>query len=202
MAAWPRAILPQRVGKLRMPSALESWSQSGKAQHRTTVMRGRVWAEVLQPFEVNTDAGQQLLATIDQYRLSGDSFTIDHRFHLTHRGSGTGTALVNGAGQTGSTLNTDGWTGSNPVLKHGDLISIAGLSHVFNLKANAPNLAATASALSIDPPILVGGSPADNAVITYTGVLLNAFLLSSSEIPDAGENGFIAGVTLNFRESV
>lgn len=202
MPAWPRAILPRRIGPLRMPSAYEDFSLSGKGAHRSHAMRGRIWTEVLQPFSVSTADGRTLLATINHYRLSGESYSIDHRHHLTHSGGGTGTARVNGASQAGTTLNTDGWTGTNPVMRHGDIFTIAGVAHVFNLTADAPNLSLGATALAIDPPILVGGSPADDAIITYTGVLLSAFLLAVSEIPDAGEDGYISGLTLVHREAV
>lgn len=202
MPAWPRTIIPKRVSPLRMPSALESWSQSGKGQHRGHAMRGRMWQEVYPPFSLATDAGQVLIATINYYRGRGESFTIDHRLHLTHRGGGTGAAVVNGASQTGSTLNTTGWTGSNPVLKHGDIFTIAGIAHAFNVTADAPNLVAGATALAIDPPILAGGSPANSAAITYTGALLTAFLVGSSELPDATEDVFLANLTLTYREAV
>jgi hypothetical protein len=185
-----------------MPGALQSWGQSGKGQHRATLQIGRMWTELYVPFLAGSPEGRKFVALINQYWRSGTEFTIDHRSYLTHNGGGTGTARVNGASQTGSSLNTDGWTGSNPVLRAGDIIAIAGLKHVLDVTADAPNLVAGACALAIHPPIFAGGSPADNAIITYTGVPLNAKIAAPPEIPPAAENQYIGGLSITFRESI
>lgn len=201
MAAWPRVILPQRASPFVMPGALQAWSQTGKAQHRATAQVGRIWKETYVPFRAGSIEGRAFIATINNYWRNGTGFTIDHRVYLTHNGGGTGTARVVGGGQTGSSLATDGWTGSNPVLRAGDIIAIAGIAHVFDVTADAPNLVAGACTLAINPPIFAGGSPADNAIVTYTGVVLNAKLFDPPDIPDAGPDEFIAGLTLTFRET-
>jgi len=47
------------------------------------------------------------------------------------KGTATGTPLTNGAGQTGSSIITDGWTASlSPALKKGDIFTIAGVNSV------------------------------------------------------------------------
>jgi hypothetical protein len=51
MTAWPRDIEPQQASSFIMPGALQSWSQSGKAQHRSTVQVGRIWSETYPPFK-------------------------------------------------------------------------------------------------------------------------------------------------------
>lgn len=201
MASWPRDILPQSVTPFIMPGALQSWSQSGKGQHRATVQIGRIWTETYVPFQVGSITGRKLLAFINNHWRNGLTFDIDHRSYLTHLGGGGGTARVNGGSQTGSSINTDGWTGSNPVARAGDIISFAGIAHVFDLTADAPNLSAGACALAINPPIFAGGSPADNAIITYTGVRLNAKIAEAPNIPAAGPDTFIGGLTIVFREA-
>lgn len=101
-----------------------------------------------------------------------------------------GTPLVNGAGQTGSTLVTDGWTATTTTLNVGDSFTIAGVYGV-NVQSYVSNsylqpFAVTAktvtdssgnSTISISPPInpgpggnqTVSNSPADNAAITVLG---------------------------------
>lgn len=203
MPAWSRTILPMNVTPMTMGGALQSRGQSGKSQRRATTQAGRIWKETYKPFKLNSAAGRAFVAMIMDYWRNGTAFTIDHRSYLTPFGAGTGTPLVNGAGQTGSTLNTDGWTGSNPVLKAGDIIKIAGVPGIRDITADAPNLVSGACGLSINPPIFVGKSPADNAVITYTGVLLDAFLLSGpEELVDMPPNGYVAGLTLTFVEAL
>jgi hypothetical protein len=200
--SWPRDIQPQQSSPFVMPGALQAWSQSGKPQHRSTVQIGRIWSESYPAFQVSSAAGRKLIAAINNYWRSGASFDIEHYSYLTHNGSGTGTARVMGGSQTGSTLVTDGWTGPNPVLKMGDIISIAGLNQVFDLVADAPNLAAGVTTLNINPPIFAGGSPADNAIITYTATRLNAHILTPPDIPNAGVDGYIAGLSITFREAI
>lgn len=97
-----------------------------------------------------------------------------------------GTPLVNGAGQSGSSLVIDGVTASQ-VITEGTVFEIAGVDSVNNLSQNdtqyTANFRVTATAtangsgqvtLSIDPPITLSGSyqnvtnaPADNAAITF-----------------------------------
>jgi hypothetical protein len=102
-------------------------------------------------------------------------------------GTFTGTPLVNGANQTGSSLVTDGW-GANSFLNVGDAFTIAGVYSVnpqtyvstgnlmsFTVTA-ASVTAGGASTLSISPAIVTDGgyknvtaAPADNAALTVVG---------------------------------
>lgn len=94
------------------------------------------------------------------------------------------TPLINGAGQTGSSIVTDGW-GNPSNLKKGDIVTFAGVRSVnplskestgrlqqFVLTADVDSTGA--ATLSISPSIITSGAlqnvdaaPADNAVITY-----------------------------------
>lgn len=72
-----------------------------------------------------------------------------------------GTTLVQGGSQTGGTLVIDGLTG---VPQAGDTFSIAGVSLIYTVTANA-TVTSGAATLSISPSL--ASSPADNAVITF-----------------------------------
>lgn len=72
-----------------------------------------------------------------------------------------GTVLVNGAGQTGSSLVVDGLT-STP--KTGDTFSVAGIELVYTVTADA-TVTSGGATLSINPAL--ASSPADNAAITF-----------------------------------
>lgn len=202
MASFPRAILPSSTTAFLMPGAMQTWSSSGKGQHRSTIQVGRIWRETIGLFKADSINGRALLAFLNNCWRNGLVFDIEHYFYQTHKGGGTGVAVVNGPGQTGTTLNVNGWGGTNPVLRAGDLIRIAGLTPVYDVTADAPNLVSTLAALSINPPIFAGGSPVDNAIVTYTGVRLNAFLYEAPSIPDAVKFGYIDGLQLTFREAV
>lgn len=101
----------------------------------------------------------------------------------------TSTPLVNGAGQTGSSLISDGWGAGATALNEGDIITVAGVYAVnpvskestgrlqqFTLTADISDTAG-AITLPISPSIITSGSlqnvsasPANNAVITYWGM--------------------------------
>lgn len=123
--------------------------------------------------------------------LGAKFFMAQNIFNSTI-GVATGTPLVNGANQTGSTLACDGWTNSTAgILNLGDIITLAGVYKVnpitkqstgvlqqFVVTATANSGASTGpvAALGISPSIItsgptqtVSGSPADNAVITVFG---------------------------------
>jgi hypothetical protein len=202
MASFPRDIAVQQPGPFGMPGALQSWSQSGKGQHRATAQVGRIWTETLVPFQLGSAAGRKLVAFLNNVWRNGTQYDVDHPVFSTPNGGGTGNPQINGASQTGSSLSTKLWTGSNPVLKAGDIISIAGISHVFDITADAPNLAGGITTLSINPPIFAGGSPANSAAITYTAVRLNAFLHSFPNLPNASPDTYIAGLSITHREAV
>jgi hypothetical protein len=99
------------------------------------------------------------------------------------------TPLVNGAGQTGSSIVTDGWGSGGAALKKGDIVTFAavravnpvskestGRLHQFVLTADVSDTAG-AITLSISPAIITSGplqnvdaGPADNATVTYWGM--------------------------------
>ena len=81
----------------------------------------------------------------------------------TPRGSVPGTPLVDGASQTGTTLNTKGWTASQSgILLKYDYIEVE--TRLYMVVEDANSDGAGKSALSIEPAIRT--SPADNAAIT------------------------------------
>lgn len=96
------------------------------------------------------------------------------------------TPLINGAGQTGSSIATDGWGSGATSLKKGDIVTFASVYFVnpqskentgrlaqFVLTADVSDTSGAAT-LSISPSIVTSGplmnvtaAPADNATITY-----------------------------------
>lgn len=114
------------------------------------------------------------------------------------RGAGAG-YLINGAGQTGSTITVDTGTGA---VKDGDVFTIAGVNSVHpETKADTGILqqfVVTADAtsgttsLSISPSIVTSGArqtvsaaPADNAAITFAGTASTAHGVSLAYHKDA-----------------
>lgn len=97
-------------------------------------------------------------------RFYGGDFTSK-----TPRGVATGTPLVNGGSQTGSTLNTKGWSGpTTGILLAGDYIAYdlaSGLRQLHMVVVDANSDAGGLAALTIEPPIRESPA-ADQAIIT------------------------------------
>lgn len=73
------------------------------------------------------------------------------------------TPRVNGAGQTGRTLATDGWPNSTTVLPEGALVSIAGTNQIVLLTSAVTSNGSGQATLNFTPALRA--SPADNALI-------------------------------------
>lgn len=139
--------------------------------------------------EVEKQYKEGRMGLVGGFKFSGDQNVIHHTV-----GTYAGTPLVNGASQTGSTLNTDGWSSGASSLSQGDIFTLAGVYAV-----NPQNRRSTgqlrqfvvtstisdtsgAMAIGIYPPIVgpnsdgsvsqfqtVSALPADNAAITVYG---------------------------------
>lgn len=131
-------------------------------------------------------------------RTAGFDFMENTLWPAHTPGTKAGTPLVNGAGQSGASLITDGWTASTAALKQGDVFTIAGVFRVHpETKASTGILqqfVATANGtadgsgnltVQISPAIVtsgaaqnVSGSPADNVAISVSGTGSTAYGIS------------------------
>lgn len=111
--------------------------------------------------------------------------------------TGLGTPLVNGANQTGSSLVTDGWTGTG--LRAGDFFSLGtGTAlRLYRVTADAPPTSGNAT-LQIVPPLR--SSPANNAALNVInpGVLLRATSPIPTQIGRVDKHAF----TITAREAI
>lgn len=84
---------------------------------------------------------------------------------LVRLGAGGGTPLVNGAGQSGSSLITDGWPNTTTVLKAGDYLHFdaGGRRELKIVTSDATSNGAGQATLAIKPAIRV--APADNGAL-------------------------------------
>jgi len=121
-------------------------------------------------FDFLTDADRRVLAAflVELEGMSGRFFLFDHSM-TTPRGVATGTPLINGASQTGSSLITDGWTtGITNIMRAGDFISFdpptADRRELKMVTADVNSDGGGNATLAIKPPIRE--SPADGAALT------------------------------------
>lgn len=109
--------------------------------------------------------------------------------------SSTATPLINGASQTGRSLNTDGWPNSTTVLYAGQFVTIG--DQLLQLTADVTSNGSGQATISFEPAIRV--SPADNAAIEFKNPYALMYFLE-----DPGysvEPGLVYSMSFNLRES-
>jgi hypothetical protein len=110
------------------------------------------------------------------------TFLLGDPLGTTARGIKTGTPLVNGASQTGSSLITDGWTASQTgILKAGDYIQLGSgsSSKLYKILADKNSDGSGNATFDIFPAI--NTAVADNAAITIASPK-GLFRLASNEM--------------------
>lgn len=196
---WPAGILPQTATPWEPADVLRSIGLTGRMQTRPTLNRAWTWTETYPPFKANTPEGAALLAAVTRCTRDADEASKRHELYATGLGGNAGTATINGAGQTGSTLSL-AITGTNPVLRAGEFIRvpIAGVFYLFQVTADANQTAGIAS-VSISPTIIAGNSPANGAtVFTFPGQGVQAKLLEATQLPRMRPGYWVDGLTLRW----
>jgi len=201
MPAFSRTVWPIAYSLPKPPGRLISIGGTGKPQTRSPLAVGRSWEEIYPPLLVATDSvNRAWWAQAHQLYRTGTQFTIAHPAYRTQLGAGGGTPLVNGAGQTGNSINTDGWPNSTTVLKAGDLVKFGALSLVYELTADAVSNGSGQAALQIEPAIVSGGSPGDNNAVVYgSSVTFNA-IITALESGLAVNDEYVEGIRITFVE--
>jgi len=142
---------------------------------------GQRWeVDVTLPAMARADA-EQWVAFLVSLRGQLGTFTLGDPVGATPRGSAGGTPLVNGASQTGGTLNIDGCTASQTGwLKAGDYIQLgtAGTATLHKVLADADSDGSGEVSLDIWPYIRT--APADNASV-ITSNTVGRFRLASNQ---------------------
>ena len=125
-------------------------------------------------------------------RLEGSYGTFnayDPDYYGKPRGNPSGTPLVNGASQTGSSLITDGWTASTTILKIGDYFTVNG--ELKRVTADATSDGSGNATLSFKPALR--NSPGDNAALTVrTATCLMVLADDMQAMWDTDERGISA----------
>ena len=106
-----------------------------------------------------------------------------------------GAALVNGSGQTGRTINADGFPASTTVLQAGQFVTIN--NQLLQLTENVVSNSSGAAVLTFEPPIRV--SPANNAPVEYENPYCLMYLVEEPTL--SVEAGYVYSLSLNLRES-
>lgn len=132
---------------------------SGSVQ--TLELPGARWGATLTFNNVPKDDAATLEAFLVQLRGQANRFRLWNYERPNVRGTGAGTPVVSGSGQTGYTLNTKNWNPGDTVLLPGDMIGINGELKMVTAAATAD--ANGLAAVQFEPPLRA--SPGDGTAI-------------------------------------
>lgn len=178
--------------RLVMPSQTNVSDWTGRRQ---TIASGRGWWECqlsLPPIvgTANVNAWRSFIAK-SRGRANDFQIPVD----ATAQSAATATPLVNGAGQTGRTLTTDGWPLSSTVLVAGQFVTIN--NQLLQLTENVTSNGSGVATLTFEPP--VRSAPADNAAIEYKNPFCLMYFVEEPTL--SVETGYVYSLSLNLRES-
>jgi len=166
----------------------ESKSLSGRSFRR--LIGGHYWAFTFKYSGALSRADAMKLLSFFQGQKNGfDTFTTTVPGMTVPLWVATGTPLVNGASQVGSSIITDGWTVSiTGILKAGDILKFANHTKVYMVTADANSNGSGQATISISPALVQ--SPADNSAITISSVPFNVRCTSETSGYFAAPGGF------------
>ena len=158
---------------------------------------GSMWVATLQ--FTNLTAAKRAALQAFLVKLNGQ----EHRFLLSdksnpRRGSGGGTPLVAGALQTGTSLNTDGWTASTSgVLLEGDNFAVGGELKKCTQDVNSDG--AGAATIEFQPQIRF--APVDNSAVDIDDPV-GTFMLADPNVSWSTVPGNISTFSFQAMEDV
>ena len=194
---FPSSIIPMRT-EWALESNSQSFSSPLSRSIQTRELTGSRWlASMVFTDLSNTDA-RVLAAFLAQLRgMSGRFFLFDYA-HRTPRGVGTGTPLVNGASQTGTSLITDGWTPSQTnILRAGDYVEFNNELKIITADVNSDG--GGNATLTIEPPMR--SSPSNNAVITVNDAPATMMLRDDGQAKWANRPGVFSSFSVSAVEA-
>ena len=94
------------------------------------------------------------------------------------RGSPSGTPLVKGGSQTGTSVTTDAWPNNTEIFKAGDVVKFTNSPKVYMLSADVTSDGSGNATLPIYPPLTE--SPINNEAVVYSNVPFTVQLISDT----------------------
>lgn len=195
MANYTFPSIGLRSMNIRARNVVSVSSSPFTGQQQVYKHQGQWWeAEVTLP-PMKRDDAETVAAFLIKLNGQYNTFNLGDPANTSPRGVGTGTPLVNGGSQTGSSLVTDGWTTSTTgILKAGDWIQLgSGASSRLHKVLDDVNSDGSGNAtISIWPDLR--SSPLDNATITVSSPK-GTWRLASNEVNYSIDEASIYGIT-------
>lgn len=172
-------------------SNTQSFSSSLNAFEQYAVFPGSRWSA---SFTWTNRRGAEARALIAQLSaISGQTETFKVKIPVSLIGTGLGTGLVNGAGQTGSEIVTDGWDASQSLLfAAGDWIEVD--QAVYLITADVSSDVSGNASIPVTPPIR--RSPPDGAsVVVEPAFYMRAIKNNSASFNFTGAQVYATSIT-------
>lgn len=136
---------------------------SGKQQ--TLELPGAKWEADLVFANLSVASGREIFGFLASLRGPTVTFNLHDHSLETPRGIATGTPVVNGSGQTGNTLITDGWTVSQiGIMLRGDLFQVG--TELKMITADVDSDGGGNATLTFESPLRA--APGDGAAIVVS----------------------------------
>jgi len=136
----------------------------------TNSLRRQARSRGAQAFQITLQYGAMtrasfapLLSFLVSQSISSQAFSV-RVASFAARGDTAGTPVVNGGGQAGASVVSDGWGNNKVVLMKGDMIQFEGQTKVHMVTADVSSNGSGQATIPITP--ILRGSPPDNATIT------------------------------------
>lgn len=167
--AWPTLTVRPSAFTWHLLPHSQTWTSPLNGSSQTLEMPGARWICKLPYKKMREDDWRAFTAFVARLRGAAGRFYLGPLHALPARGVATGTPVVSGAGQTGASLITSGWTHSiAQILKVGDYFHVATPNgRELKIVTADVNSSGTGTATIIfEPPLR--GSPAANAALEIT----------------------------------
>lgn len=190
---FPSSPKPQTLAwKLVQPAQANVSSWTGRRQ---VIASSRGWweCELTLPPIVGTSNANAWRSFLAKTQGSANDFQVP--VDPTAQSSAVASPKVNGAGQTGRSIATDGWPISTTVLQAGQYITIA--NQLLQLTADITSNGSGQATISFEPPIRVPTS--DNADIEFKNPYCLMYLIEKPAM--SVEPGYVYSLSLSLRES-
>lgn len=180
-----------------------SWTLKQPAQNnistwtgaRQVLPSGRGWWEcqITYPPIVSTASFNPWRSFVAQMRGAANDVQIP--VDPTAQSAIANTMLVNGANQTGRSINVDGLPNSTTVLTAGQFVTIG--NQLLQLTANVTSNGSGQATLSFEPAIRA--APADNAVVEFKNPYCLMYLTDDPSY--SVDPGYVYSLSLNLKEA-
>ena len=164
--AWPTlTVRPSSFTWHLLPHS-QTWTSPLNGSSQTQELPGARWICTLPYRKMREDDWRAWTAFVARLRGAAGRFYLSPLHALPARGVATGTPVVAGAGQTGASLTTSGWTNSTAlILRAGDFFHVptANGRELKIMTADANSSGTGTATITFEPPLR--GSPASGAAL-------------------------------------